>query len=44
MISDVIGIITPLPVDEALICLDRFDNDWFLGHVHWLGHFFIIFK
>jgi hypothetical protein len=28
----------PLPVDEALTRLDRFDNDWFLDHINLLGH------
>ena len=35
----IVYINTSLSVDEALIRLDRFDNDWFLDHVNWIGHF-----
>lgn len=34
----IVYINTPLPVDEALIRLDQFDNDWFLDHVNLLSH------
>jgi hypothetical protein len=34
----IVYINTSLPVDEALIRLDQFDNDWFLDHIDWLNH------
>lgn len=29
---------TLMPDGEALIRPDRFDNDWFLDHINWIGH------